>query len=74
MIKLNISKNQFNISLKSYIKEEFKFPIVLSYFNKNDSYKILAGFIITDFSNDTVTYLNSFNEENVEIIKKYIDN
>lgn len=74
MLNLKISMNKFDVSIKNYIKEEFKFPIVLSYFNKNDSFKILAGFIITDFSNNSVTYLESFNKENINIVQKYKDN
>lgn len=71
MLELDISIETFPIDVPSDLKKSFKSRLVFYLLNKNSFY--LCTFVIVDFQEGKIAYLESFSEENVEKVKTCYD-
>jgi len=67
MIALDVKIRKEDIKVSSAIKQSFHHPIVFYLLNKDSFY--LCSFVILDFQNEEIKYVETFSETNVELIK-----
>lgn len=68
MIKLKLDKSEYKIQVSDDIANKFPAPIVFYMAHKQDRRRFFITFVIINFSKKSLTYLESFLNDNIEII------
>lgn len=74
MIEMKIEVYTVDIELDKAIGESFEKSLIFYLENKNDKRSFFVSFVILDFKKQTMTYVFTYNDENISILEKAPEN